>query len=58
MPLGKDEAGQGQAFNATLVNVQEKKVSEHQKGKQVVHSSFIAKKGNMLAAFTPVTLKC
>ena len=44
MPHGKDEAGQGQAFNATLVNVQEKKVSEHQKGKQVGHSSFIAKK--------------
>ena len=38
MPLSEDGVGQGQAFNASLVNVQEKKVSEHQMGKQVVHS--------------------
>jgi hypothetical protein len=31
MPLGEDEASQGQAFNASLVNVQEKKVLEHQR---------------------------
>jgi hypothetical protein len=30
--------GQGQAINASLVNFQDKKVSEHQMGKQLVHS--------------------
>jgi hypothetical protein len=30
MHLGEDEAGQGQAFNASLVNVQKKKLSKHQ----------------------------
>jgi hypothetical protein len=35
MHLGEDEASQGQAFNASLVNVQEKKLSEHQMGKQI-----------------------
>jgi hypothetical protein len=52
MPLGEDWAGQGQTFNASVVNVQEKKVSKHQMGKQVVHSSFIAKKGNMSTTFS------
>jgi hypothetical protein len=46
-------ASQEQAFNASLVNVQKKKVLEHQMGKQVVQSSFLAKNGNMPAAFTP-----
>ena len=45
MLLGEEGVGQGQAINATLVNVQEKKVSEHQMGKQEVHSTFIAKEG-------------
>jgi hypothetical protein len=31
MPLGEDEASQRQAFKASLVNVQEKKVLEHQR---------------------------
>jgi hypothetical protein len=44
MHLGKMRQVKGKHLMPTLVNVQEKKVSEHQKGKQVVHSSFIAKK--------------
>jgi hypothetical protein len=40
-----------ESINASLVNVQEKKVSEQQMGKQWVHSTFIAKEGNMPVAF-------
>jgi hypothetical protein len=53
MHLGEDGVGQRKAFNASLVNVKEKKLSEHQMGKQVGHSSFLAKKRNTPAASTP-----
>jgi hypothetical protein len=43
-----------------LVNVQEKKVLEHQMGKQVVQSFFIAKNGKYASCFhiRGVTLRC
>jgi hypothetical protein len=51
MPFGEDRVGQGLAINVSLVNVQEKKVSKQQMGKQVVPSTFLAKEGNIPIAF-------
>jgi hypothetical protein len=54
MPLEEDGAGHGQAIKlvwSMSVNVQDKKASEHHMVKQVFHSSFIAKTGNMKVVF-------
>jgi hypothetical protein len=49
----------GQAIRASLVNVQEKKVSEQQMGsKQAIHFSFKSKERNMSVALIEPDLLC
>ena len=54
MPLEKDGAGHRQTINVSLVK--DKKASEHHMVKQVFHSSFIAKTGNMKVVFIQLEL--